>query len=101
MEKKTARIMLPCDCGCCMFVIEKTVWEDGDMNYNISVQDSSYGHSYNTLWGRLQRAVKALFGKPIYFNDVYLEGEDTFQQLVRDMNALAASNLTDYKESYL
>lgn len=95
MTEKSRRITLPCDCKCCMFVIEKTIWEDGDINYNISIQDSRYDHNYNTLWGRIKRAAKTLFGKPIYYNDVHLEGEETFQQLVDDINELAKLNLDE------
>ena len=83
-------ITLPCDCKCCMLVIEKTAWENGDINY-ISIQDSRYDHNYNTLWGRVKRAAKILFGKPIYYNDVHLEGEETFKKLVKDMDDLAGS----------
>ena len=88
MTRKSKQIVLPCTCRCCMFVVEKTAWEDGSIVYNISVQDSRYDHGYNTMWGRLKRAAKILFGKPIYYNDVYLEGEETFDQLVHDMNQL-------------
>ena len=88
MKKKSQLIVLPCDCKCCMFVIEKTVWEDSSIDYDISIQDSRYDHNYNTLWGRMKRAVKILFGKPIYYNDVYLNGEETFNQLIEDMNRL-------------
>ena len=78
-----------------MFVIEKTVWEDGDINYDISIQDSRYDHNYNTIWGRIKRATKILFGKPIYYSDVHLEGTETFQKLVDDMGRLAKSNLDE------
>lgn len=98
MTQKSRRITLPCDCKCCMFVVEKTIWEDGDINYNISIQDSRYDHNYNTLWGRIKRAAKTLFGKPIYYNDVHLEGEETFQQLVEGINELAKSNLSEEGE---
>lgn len=99
MTQKSRRITLPCDCKCCMLVIEKTIWEDGDINYNITIQDSRYDHNYNTLWGRMKRAAKTLFGKPIYYNDVYLDGEDTFQQLAEDINNLAKSNLSEEGEN--
>lgn len=71
-----------------MLVIEKTVWEDGDINYNITIQDSRYDHNFNTLWGRFKRAFKTLFGKPIYYNDVYLDGEESFNKLLDDMREL-------------
>lgn len=93
MNEKSKMITLPCDCKCCMFVIEKTMLEDGDINYNITIQDSRYDHNYNTVWGRIKRAVKILFGKPIYYSDVYLEGEETINKLIQDMHALAKSNL--------
>ena len=92
MKEKSKMITLPCDCKCCMLVIEKTVWENGDINYNISIQDSRYDHNYNTLWGRVKRAAKTLFGKPIYYSDVHLEGEETFKKLVKDMGDLVGSN---------
>ena len=85
-------ITLPCDCKCCMFVVEKTIWEDGDVSYNISIQDSRYGHNYNTLGGRIKRACKVLFGKPVYFNDVHIESEEMFKNLVKDMESLLESD---------
>ena len=78
-----------------MLAIEKTIWEDGEINYNITIQDSRYDHNFNTLWGRIKRAAKILFGKPIYYNDVYLEGEETFKKLIEDMGKLAKSNFDE------
>ena len=88
MKKKSQLIVLPCACKCCMFVIEKTAWEDGSIDYDISIQDARYDHNYNTLWGRVKRALKILFGRPIYYNDVYLNGEEAFDQLIEDMKRL-------------
>ena len=93
MNKKEKMIVLPCDCKCCMFVVEKTIWEDGDICYNITIQDSRYDHNYNTIHGRLIRAAKALFGKPVYFSDVHLEGEVRYKKLVSDMTDLLNTNL--------
>lgn len=81
-----------------MFVIEKTQWEDGDINYNITVQDSRYDHSFNTLWGRLKRAASVLFGKPIYYNDVHLEDAERFEQFVQEMQDLAKTDLLSANE---
>lgn len=93
MKERSKMFVLPCDCKCCMFVVEKTMWEDGDINYNITIQDSRYDHNYNTLWGRIKRAAKILFGKPIYYSDVHLNDEATFLKLVEDMDELAKTNL--------
>jgi hypothetical protein len=71
-----------------MFVVEKTVWTDGEINYNISVQDSRYDHGYNTAWGRIKRACKSLLGKPVYFSDVFIDNEDRYKKLLADMQNL-------------
>jgi hypothetical protein len=75
-----------------MFVVEKTKWKDGDVSYNISIQDSRYDHDYNTVWGRLKRAAATLFGKPVCFNDVYIADEEKFKKLVSDLSELTADN---------
>lgn len=93
MKGKTKMITLPCDCKCCMLVIEKSAWKDGGISYNISIQDSRYDHNENTLRGRVKGAAKILFGRPIYYNDVHLEGEEAFKKLVEDMDNMARSNL--------
>lgn len=71
-----------------MFVAEKTKWEDGDIRYSLSIQDSRYDHNYNTVWGRIKRADAPLFGKPVYFNDVYIDDEGKFKKLVSDLSEL-------------
>ena len=93
ISKKCKHIILPCDCRCCMFVVEKTKWNDGDVNYDISIQDSRYDHNYNTAWGRIKRAFSVLFGKPVYYNDVYIGDENVFKQFVRDIDDLVRIDL--------
>jgi len=88
MNSKDTTIMLKCDCGCSMLVVEKTEWEDGEIDYNISVQDSRYDHNYTTLWGRLKSAMKLLFGKPVYYSDVYIDEPEKFIEFVKQLNVL-------------
>jgi hypothetical protein len=71
-----------------MFVVDKTVWDNGEVDFNISVQDSRYDHNYTTLWGRLKTAMKILFGEPVYYSDVYIEGTEIFRKFVEDLNKL-------------
>jgi len=95
MNKKEKMITLPCDCNCCMFVVEKTIWEDGSICYDISIQDSRYDHNFNTVWGRIKCAFKILFGKPIYYNDAHLEGEESFKKFLIDLDDLAKFNFNN------
>jgi hypothetical protein len=71
-----------------MLVVDKAVWDDGEVDYDISVQDSRYDHNYTTLWGRLKTAMKILFGKPVYYSDVYIENPERFRKFVEDLNKL-------------
>lgn len=80
--------MLKCDCGCSMLVVDREEWDDGEVNYNISVQDSRYDHNYTTLWGRIKSAAKVLFGKPVYYSDIYIEEPEKFQGFVEKLNEL-------------
>lgn len=82
-------MVLPCDCQSCMFVVEKTIWDDGELLYNISMQDSRYDFGEGTLWDRIKNAFRVLFGKSVHYNDLFLEGDGTFRKLVADMQALA------------
>lgn len=95
-------VFLKCDCGCSMFVVEKSVWDDGDIDYNITVQDSRYDHNNATLWGRIKGAAKILFGKPVYYSDVFISNDpDRFKSFVQEINALVecdAASDDDTKE---
>jgi hypothetical protein len=51
MDKKETAIFLKCDCGCSMIVVKKSEWENGDVDYDISVQDSRYDHNYTLRYG--------------------------------------------------
>jgi hypothetical protein len=71
-----------------MLVVEKDVWEDGEINYNISVQDSRYDHKYTTPWGKFKSAMKVLFGKPVYYSDVYINKPEDFRDFVEKLKGL-------------
>ena len=77
MEKhKDELIFLKCRCGCSMFVVEKTVWEDGEVHINITSQDSRYDHANQSFLSRIKGALKILFGKPVYYSDIFIDKEN-------------------------
>lgn len=88
MEKQESMVLQKCECGCSMFVAEKTVWEDGDISYNLTIQDSRYDHNYTTFWGRLKSALTILFGKKVYYSDVYIGKPEVYKNLVDRMKEL-------------
>lgn len=92
MNKQETTVMLKCDCGCSMFVVEKSIWDDGEVNYNITVQDSRYDHNNATLWGRIKGAAKILFGKPVYYSDVYIDEPKKFKDFVEEINSMCLAD---------
>lgn len=73
-----------CSCGCCMLVVERH--EDGC--YNVSVMDSRYDHKNKGVLGRLRNAVRILFGKPVYYNDLFIEDKSEFEELLKELQEL-------------
>jgi hypothetical protein len=70
-----------------MLVFDKFVY-NGETDYNISIQHSRYDRKLNTLRGRIARACKTLFGKPIYYNDVQIMDEQKFKDFIFKLNDL-------------
>ena len=71
-----------------MFVAEKTIWKDGEIWYNITVQDSRYDRDNTTLWSRIKGAAKILFGKPVYYSDVVIESQERFKEFVDELKEM-------------
>lgn len=87
IQRRTAMAKMvtrTCSCGCCMLVVERH--KDGC--YNISVVDSRYDHDVKGILGRLKNAVKILFGKPVYYNDLFIEDKSEFEDLLKKLQEL-------------
>jgi hypothetical protein len=84
-----------------MFVVDREEWDDGEVNYNISVQDSRYDHNYTTLWGRVKSAVKVLFGKPVCYSDIYIEDPEKLREFVEKLNKLCLETKVGLDEGSL
>jgi len=89
-ERKQQAVILRCSCAgqCGMIVVDKNVYPDEEANYSITFQDSRYDHNNNTLFGRIKQSCKVLFGKPIYYSDVYIENPQKFADFVKELNGL-------------
>ena len=83
---KNESIYVKCDCGCCVLEISRYDWGDYT-EYNVAVLDSRYDHKANGLLNRVRNALKVLFGKKIYYNDVCMT-EEQFDRLVGRIHEL-------------
>jgi hypothetical protein len=95
LDKQEESVYLKCTCRCSMFVVDKTKWGDGEIWYNITVQDSRYDHKNTTFLGRVKSAFKILFGKPIYYSDVFLDDPNKYRQFVAQLQDLCEKESKD------
>ena len=52
------------------------------------LNNSRKSYGYSKFGGRLKTAAKILFGKPVYYSDVYIEKPERFRKFVEDLNKL-------------
>lgn len=87
-QESTKCVTVRCACMCCRLVFEKTVFGNGDSWYNVSVEDSRYDHGATGLLNRVRNAARVLFGRPVVYNDVFIEDPRRFDALVADLREL-------------
>jgi len=88
MIKKETTASLKCDNDVPVLVVVKRVYEEWDADYDITVQDSRCDNNCTSLWCRLKSAIKILFGKPVYFSDVFTEDTEKFRKFVEQLNVM-------------
>lgn len=85
MGEPKQSLYLSCDCSCSTtLVIEK--WDENDFVF--SIQDSRAFENKSGLLGRLKNAIKILFGKPVYYTEIWINNSDKFKNLVDGLQKL-------------
>jgi hypothetical protein len=82
--KNEKYIYLRCDCHAETAVFRKCDWLDGDVDYEISIEDGYCGGDYMGIKGRFKRAWKAFWAKPVYYNSVYCEDPERMRKFLED-----------------
>lgn len=73
-------LILRCDDYAEMLVVDRY-----DDSYNISMQDSCILGEHNTIIGRLKRAFKIIFGKPVVYLDIWVEDKNKVKCFAEDL----------------
>ena len=55
-----------------------------DINYEMSIEDSYIGENYKGFFGRIKRAWKAFWDKPVVYTGIYCEDENKMRQFLYD-----------------
>lgn len=81
-------VSLRCDDGAEAVVFTRYYWNDGDKDYDISIEDSYCGGDYMGIKGRFKRAWKAFWAKPVYYAGIYCEDGKRMRKFLEDCLSL-------------
>lgn len=81
---KQERIYLRCNCGSESAVFTKYEYEDGDTSYDISIEDDYLGGDYKGFFGRIKRAWRAFWDKPVVYSGIFCDDKDKMRKFLCD-----------------
>lgn len=84
-------IYLRCDDNAEMVVFTRYDWRDGEVNYEFSIEDSYCGGDFKGIKGRLKRAWKAFWAKPICYTGIYCQDSERMRKFLKDCEGLMES----------
>ena len=95
---KQEQITLRCEDGAEAVVFNKyhfyTNNDTNDFNYEISVEDSYIGGDYKGFFGRIRRAWRAFWDKPVVYTGIYCEDKDKMRKFLTDcLNLISEDNI--------
>ena len=72
-----------------------------DDNYEITVEDSYVGGEYKGFFGRIKRAWKAFWDKPVVYTGIYTEDKDKMRKFLQDcLNLIDEDDVKNVKTMY-
>ena len=85
----TREVALRCDDCAETVVFMQHNWLHNDIDYEIVIEDSYCGGGeYRGVFGRLRRAWRAFWGKPIYYSGVYVEDPARMESFLKECLAV-------------
>jgi hypothetical protein len=98
---KSDNVTLRCDDGAEAVVFTKYTHHILDIDYEITVEDSYTGGEYKGFFGRLKRAWRAFWDKPVVYTGIYTEDKDKVRKFLTDcLNLIDENDVKDIKTMY-
>ena len=109
---KQEQITLRCEDGAEAVVFTKYTYEKAiirlpdsliefEDNYEINVEDSYVGGDYKGLFGRIKRAWRAFWDKPVVYTGIYCEDKDKMRKFLCDcLDLIDENDVGKIKNSY-
>lgn len=84
MNENSKEINMRCDCYAEMVSFIRHNWKDGETSYELNFEDAYCGGDYMGIKGRLKRAWRAFWAKPIYYSGVYCEDGERMRKFLEE-----------------
>ena len=98
---KQEHITLRCEDGAEVVVFTKYTYKyDNSIAYDISVEDSYTGGDYKGFFGRIKRAWRAFWDKPVVYTGIFCEDEKKMRKFLCDCLKLV-DGVSDYSPPYI
>ena len=81
-------INMRCDCRAEMVTFMRHDWKHDETDYELTFEDAYCGGDYMGIKGRLKRAWKAFWDKPIYYSVVYCQDGQRMRKFLEDCLSL-------------
>ena len=81
---KFKNVYFRCDDNSETAVFTKVVFDDGDVSYEFSIEDSYCGGDYMGIKGRFKRAWRAFWKKPICYTGVFTDDKERMKTFLEN-----------------
>ena len=98
---KFDKVTLRCDDGAEAVVFTKYTHHILDIDYEICVEDSYTGGDYKGFFGRIKRAWRAFWDKPVVYAGIYCEDKEKMRKFLCDcLDLIDKDDVDKIKNSY-
>lgn len=101
---KQEHITLRCEDGAEAVVFTKYVYNPivgNNIDYEITIEDSYTGGDYRGFFGRIKRAWRAFWDKPVVYTGIYCEDKDKMRKFLCDcLDLIDENDVKDIKTMY-
>lgn len=81
-------VNMRCDCHAEMASFFRHNWGNGEVDYELTIEDAYCGGDYMGIKGRFKRAWHAFWAKPVYYSGVYCQDGGRMRKFLEDCLSL-------------
>ena len=101
MRMKQEQVTLRCKDGQEAVVFTTYIYDAREPSYEINIEDSYIGGDYRGFFGRIKRAWKAFWDKPVVYTGIYCDDKNKMRKFLYDcINLITEDDIQQIKTMY-